>query len=230
MFDTPRVRPEYRQQWASRLKVAANFFKHARHDEGATLKFDPALNEYVLMASCKGLSRMGIAPAMEELLAFTYWMLFTMPERFDDGQALLADPKVQMIQKLASHGPDFFLRNFEEAWKGAGIPVNSSQSVTVRLIGWATVTGGGAAAACGAGLSSQPDKATASKMIIGLRPNDRLSIIRAKRSDFSVALNSLSPEQLAPIDPSGSRDQAKFALRGQASFQKNKPHGPIVPE
>src|SRR5437868_6978905 len=39
-----------------------------------------------------------------------------------------------------------------------------------RLVGCATVTGGGPTAACGAGLSPQPAKATASRMISGLRP------------------------------------------------------------
>ena len=46
-------------------------------------------------------------------------------------------------------------------------PVNSSQSVTVRLTGCATVTGGGAAAAGCGGLSPQPDRATASSTISG---------------------------------------------------------------
>src|ERR1700688_1298665 len=63
----------------------------------------------------------------------------------------------------------------------------------VRLVGWATVTGGGAAAACGAaGLPSQPDKVAASRTIAGPRTlSERISTIRARRSVFSVALNSV---------------------------------------
>src|SRR5277367_5830774 len=50
-------------------------------------------------------------------------------------------------------------------------PVNSSQSVTVRLIGCATVTGGAAAVGGGA-LSPHPDKVSASNTISGLGSQD----------------------------------------------------------
>src|ERR1700737_1885711 len=74
-------------------------------------------------------------------------------------------------------------------------PVNSSQSVTVRLTGCATVTGGGAAAACGGGLSPQPDRVRASRTIRGLRSQNERGLklfARAKRSDVSVAPKSIS--------------------------------------
>jgi hypothetical protein len=47
-------------------------------------------------------------------------------------------------------------------------PVNSSQSVTVRLTGWATVPAV-ARRRGGGGLSPQPDSMTASKTASGLR-------------------------------------------------------------
>ena len=46
-------------------------------------------------------------------------------------------------------------------------PVNSSQSVTVRLTGCATVTGGGGAAAACGGFSLQADSAAAIKTTSG---------------------------------------------------------------
>jgi hypothetical protein len=117
MFDTHIVRPEYRQLWASSLKAAANFFKHARHDEDKTLEFDPIINEYVLMASCHGLSRMDETPSMEQL-AFGYWTLYSRPHLFEDAdrQAWLNNPKIKALQDLATHGPQLFLRGFKEAW------------------------------------------------------------------------------------------------------------------
>src|ERR1700720_2754570 len=108
----------------------------------------------------------------------------------------------------------------------------------VRLVGWATVTGGGAAAACGAaGLLSQPDKVAASRTITGPRTlSERISTIRARRSVFSVALNS-APIAYFPRSIAASvyaevkmisadslfktrRDQAKFAMRGGSAFKK----------
>src|SRR6516162_3116791 len=55
-------------------------------------------------------------------------------------------------------------------------PVNSSQSVTVRLTGCATVTGGGADAACWADLSPHADKARASSTINGLASRNRTAV------------------------------------------------------
>jgi len=58
----------------------------------------------------------------------------------------------------------------------SNLPVNSSQSVTVRLTGCATVTGGAAAAAAAGcdGLFPQPDNA--SKAISGVRPRSEWKI------------------------------------------------------
>jgi hypothetical protein len=122
MFDTPMVRPEYRKKWASGLKAAANFFKHGRHDEDKILEFDTAINEIVLIASCHGLSRIGEKPSMEQL-AFAYWVLFTQPGLFadHDREKWLISPKIKAHQDLATHGPQFFLRNFEAAWNAGYI-------------------------------------------------------------------------------------------------------------
>jgi len=46
-------------------------------------------------------------------------------------------------------------------------PAHPRLILTVRLVGWATVTGGGAGAACGPGLSPQPVNAKASRTTSG---------------------------------------------------------------
>jgi hypothetical protein len=80
------------------------------------LDFDPKINEYVLLASCKGLSRMGEDPAMEEL-AFIHWLLFSSPDIFDDREALLAHPRIHAVQQFAPYGKKVFLQWFELAWQ-----------------------------------------------------------------------------------------------------------------
>lgn len=116
MFDSTAIKPEFRQRWASRMKEAANFFKHGRHDEQKSLQFDPGINEYVLLASCTGLRRMRERLDMEQV-ALGYWVLFEKPHLFEDRETLLAHPKVQVIKQLFPHGRQLFLRYFEEAWQ-----------------------------------------------------------------------------------------------------------------
>jgi len=78
-------------------------------------------------------------------------------------------------------------------------PVNSSQSVTVRFTGCATVTGGAAAAACGGGLSPQPDSASALTRISGASTRSKRSSART-RFRFSVALKVIGCISPALLD------------------------------
>ena len=55
------------------------------------------------------------------------------------------------------------------SWTASNRPVNSSQSVTVRFTGCATVTGGAAAAGCCGGLSPHADSASASSGVSHLK-------------------------------------------------------------
>jgi hypothetical protein len=116
LFDTPIVKPEGRSLWASSLKSAFNFFKHARHDEGAVLDFHPGINEILIATCCKGIREIG-SPATVEELAFMYWAFFTQPESFPDSDFMLKDPKVQEIKKLVPYGRKVFFREIEAAWK-----------------------------------------------------------------------------------------------------------------
>jgi hypothetical protein len=126
LFDSPIVRPEKRSVWSGLLKMSFNFFKHARHDDGAVLDFHPGINEIILTACCKGIREVG-SPVAPEELAFMYWAFFTQPGSFDMGEAreaILQDPKVQAIQKLVPYGRQVFWREFKDAWDKGWITAN----------------------------------------------------------------------------------------------------------
>src|SRR6186997_2044368 len=80
------------------------------------------------------------------------------------------------------------------SWTASNRPVNSSQSVTVRFTGWATVTGGGAAAAGAGGLSPQPARVTASSKASGfaLKKALRLSL------ELPLGLQTVRKSKIAP--------------------------------
>src|ERR1700749_1089918 len=85
-------------------------------------------------------------------------------------------------------------------------PVNSSQSVTVRLTGCATVTGGAAAAAGGGELWPQPDSEAASTIANGpaaQRARKLLPIRPASLVDCSAAPTCITPHILAAADRGG---------------------------
>lgn len=116
-FDTPYVKADKRQHWASALKKPANFFKHARNeDTGASYEFDPALSILMMSASCKGLMNIG-EPISMEALALTYWMVFANPAAFGTSEEFRKHPKIQFIQQLAAKSRDVYFREFEEAYK-----------------------------------------------------------------------------------------------------------------
>src|SRR5712672_4058207 len=118
-------------------------------------------------------------------------------------------------------------------------PVNSSQSVTVRLVGCATVTSGGPAAACCGGLSPQPDRLSASSAISGRRRQSEWILevpVIAKRFDFSVALNFHPLCTFATIDGGGChnvprRDQDEIgcqSVQESAWIKQNSYPSPVV--
>jgi len=49
LHDHPDIPPEARKQWIDILNAPRNFFKHADRDPDATLEFDPAANETLLL-------------------------------------------------------------------------------------------------------------------------------------------------------------------------------------
>jgi hypothetical protein len=79
MFDTDVIKPEYRKDWAKRLKVAATFFKHAQKDPDGQIEFAPGLNELILIVGASGLGRMGEPQELEET-ALGFWTAVHRPE------------------------------------------------------------------------------------------------------------------------------------------------------
>jgi hypothetical protein len=58
LFDSDLIKDEYRKDWSRRLKADANFFKHADKDPDTEREFDPRVNQYLLLFSIAGISRM----------------------------------------------------------------------------------------------------------------------------------------------------------------------------
>jgi hypothetical protein len=117
VFDTPYIRPDMQQRWASSLKKPFNFFKHGRHEPGdATIELETQWTVTMMMACAKGLTNMGEPPEME-ILALTYWTFFNHSGAFAANQHLLQNPKVQYLQQLATKGPEVFFREFAAGWE-----------------------------------------------------------------------------------------------------------------
>jgi len=121
VFDTPYIRREHQQKWASNLKKPFNFFKHGRNEESdAAIEFDPHWNEVMMTACCKGLTDMKV-PVAGEWLALTYWLLFTNPGAFAAHQRLLQFAQVQALQKLAAKGREIYFREFMAGYRAGTI-------------------------------------------------------------------------------------------------------------
>jgi hypothetical protein len=117
MFDTPHVRPELQQKWASSLKKPFNFFKHGRNEPSdAVIEFNPQWTETMMMACCKAFTKMDI-PVEGEWLALTYWIFFANKGAFGANQHLLQYPQVQFLQQLATNGREVFFREFMACYR-----------------------------------------------------------------------------------------------------------------
>ena len=58
VFDTDMVKEEFRAEWNKKLKINANFFKHAKNDAEASIEFMPSLTLLYIMGASTGLSLM----------------------------------------------------------------------------------------------------------------------------------------------------------------------------
>jgi hypothetical protein len=83
LFDSKRIKPEFRALWAKKPKEPANFFKHAKieGDKEIIIEFNPDTNYMLAFITCAGLHRMGEKLGLEEQ-AFTRWMLVQHPDLF----------------------------------------------------------------------------------------------------------------------------------------------------
>lgn len=130
VFDTPRVRPELQQKWASSLKKPFNFFKHGRNEPGdATIEFETQWTVTMMMACAKGLTNMGEPPEME-CLALTWWTYFHNPGAFFANQRLLQYPKVQYLQQLTTKGREVYFREFAAGWESGALAFGAAWTET----------------------------------------------------------------------------------------------------
>lgn len=113
MYDSPLIRDnEERQRWSAHIKKPFNFFKHGRYDTvGAVEVFNTDLSTLLMMACCKGLTKIG-APIGGEELALTYWTFFQSPGAFPGHQHLLQNPQIQALQKCTSEGRKVYFLAF----------------------------------------------------------------------------------------------------------------------
>jgi hypothetical protein len=116
IFDTDIIKDEYRADWCIKIKMNANFFKHARDDPDGTLEFFPSLTMLFLMAGASGLRIMNEKPGREEL-AFFYWCCFHHPDWIKpDFRKTLEDRiPVQGIEHIMSVQKADFMKVFDIA-------------------------------------------------------------------------------------------------------------------
>ena len=78
LFDSAKIRDEYRREFISLAKAPMNFFKHANRDAGEILEFSPFTSVILMMFSISGLERLGeIANDVEQ--ALFCWLVFHRP-------------------------------------------------------------------------------------------------------------------------------------------------------
>jgi len=84
LFDSPIIKKENQQRWASELKEHANFFKHARGDIEGKIRFNPRSNDLLLAFMIYGLTLMDEPLNIEEL-AFMNWIVINRPDVLIEG-------------------------------------------------------------------------------------------------------------------------------------------------
>lgn len=72
LYDSLRIKEEYRKKWADTLKQHYNFFKHAVRDPDKTITFNPRITEVFILCSIDGLELLGIKPNIIRE-AFNVW-------------------------------------------------------------------------------------------------------------------------------------------------------------
>lgn len=81
LWDSPKIKDEYRNEFISHSKKHANFFKHADRDIDSSIEFNPATTDIVILFSMHGLRIMSIEETIDEK-AFIYWHMLHNPQFF----------------------------------------------------------------------------------------------------------------------------------------------------
>ena len=79
LFDSAKIKEEYRHEWIALLKKSMNFFKHANQDAEEVTEFTPLTSIMFIMFSIIGLQRIGERLNDTEN-AFLDWLAFHHPE------------------------------------------------------------------------------------------------------------------------------------------------------
>lgn len=112
MFDSHRVKNEYRGEFARTLKADAGFFKHADTDPDGERGFNPLANDLFIVASLVGLDRMDVDYG-EFGHAFMWWLHFHEPQWFTED--LLKDRiSPEMADQIRRLNRGHFLEYFLE--------------------------------------------------------------------------------------------------------------------
>jgi hypothetical protein len=117
IFDSARIKDEFRGEWAKSIKKAPTFFKHAQHDPDGEIEFNAALNHLLMFILCAGLHRMGEPEGLEEM-ALTRWLLVHEPELFLK-QAFDRVP-VHVLEQVKGMNKAEYFNVFELAWSNTG--------------------------------------------------------------------------------------------------------------
>jgi len=102
MLDTKLVKDEFRKEFASEMKNAANFLKHADRGKMGIAKvfeFNPESNEHFIIFSIIGLRYLGEQLSAEEI-AFERWQMFKNPDLLTDAGKELFEQNFT-VEKLA---------------------------------------------------------------------------------------------------------------------------------
>lgn len=90
LFDSDRIKDEYRREWVDRMKKEYNFFKHADRDGDTVIEFKPELSEWFILYAFLARELCG-EPASDEEAAFVWWMQVQRPNLLTEaGQQSLA--------------------------------------------------------------------------------------------------------------------------------------------
>jgi hypothetical protein len=78
IFDTLKIKEEYRADWNKSIKKQASFFKHAKKDWDDSIEFAPITSVLFMMGAGGGLRLAGESESDEES-AFAFWIFLHRP-------------------------------------------------------------------------------------------------------------------------------------------------------
>jgi hypothetical protein len=110
MFDSTVIPDEHRSEFARAMKSYATFFKHAQRDPDGEITFAPVTNEYLLLFTVHGLSRMD--ESSHELEgAFVAWFYLRNPH-YPAAQIMATALAPETIEELRNLKKKEFLHTY----------------------------------------------------------------------------------------------------------------------